>query len=71
MKKLVSATVTLAMEADKDTIAKIEKFIKGRGASKIVYEIDENIIGGIIIRIGDMVFDGSLRSRLDKIKENV
>ncbi len=71
MKKAVTATVTLAMEADKDTLAKIEKFVKKRGARKITYEIDENIIGGIIIQIGDVIFDGSLRSRLDNIKENV
>ncbi len=71
MKKAVTATVTLAMEADKDTLAKIEKFVKKRGAREITYEIDENIIGGIIIQIGDVIFDGSLRSRLDNIKENV
>ena len=66
-----SATVTVAMQPDKDTLAKIEKFVKARGAAKIVYETDENIIGGIIIQIGDTVYDGSLRGRLDKIKENL
>ena len=28
-------------------------------------EIDENLIGGAVIRAGDVVIDGSLRARLD------
>ena len=28
-------------------------------------EIDENLIGGAVIKAGDVVIDGSLRSRLE------
>jgi F-type H+-transporting ATPase subunit delta len=28
-------------------------------------EIDENLIGGAVIKAGDVVIDGSLRARLD------
>ena len=62
------ATVTLAMRPDNDTVAKIAAYVKSRGVSKISYEIDENIIGGIIIQIGSVIYDGSVRSRLDNIK---
>ena len=31
----------------------------------ITTEIDENLIGGAVIRAGDVVIDGSLRARLD------
>ena len=32
---------------------------------RITTEIDENLIGGAVIRAGDVVIDGSLRARLD------
>ena len=32
---------------------------------KVTTEIDENLIGGAVIRAGDVVIDGSLRSRLE------
>ena len=31
----------------------------------------ENILGGVIIQIGDRLFDGSTRSRLRSLKENL
>jgi F-type H+-transporting ATPase subunit delta len=30
-------------------------------------EIDESLIGGAVIRAGDVVIDGSLRARLDSL----
>ena len=30
--------------------------------------IDPEILGGIIVRLGDTVIDGSLRARLDRIR---
>jgi len=32
---------------------------------KLTTEIDENLIGGAVIRAGDVVIDGSLRARLE------
>jgi F-type H+-transporting ATPase subunit delta len=31
--------------------------------------VDENLIGGVLIRAGDMVIDGSVRGRLNKLAE--
>lgn len=33
--------------------------------------IDPDIMGGIVAQIGDTVFDGSIRTRLDKMKERL
>lgn len=33
-------------------------------------EIDKSLIGGVIVRSGDTVIDGSLRGRLNKLAEN-
>ncbi|MCA8994623.1 MAG: ATP synthase F1 subunit delta [Planctomycetaceae bacterium] len=34
----------------------------------LVPEVDENLIGGLVIQVGDTVYDGSLRTRLSDMK---
>ena len=63
----VEATVTSATplsQAQQDEIAASLKKRLGRDVS-ITTEIDENLIGGAVIRAGDVVIDGSLRARLE------
>ena len=35
------------------------------------YKVDEKLIGGIVIRIGDRVFDSSVRNCLDKMSREL
>jgi F-type H+-transporting ATPase subunit delta len=35
------------------------------------FHIDENIIGGVVTRIGSTVYDGSVRTKLDLLKEQL
>jgi F-type H+-transporting ATPase subunit delta len=35
---------------------------------ELTLKIDPDIIGGIIIRIGDQVIDGSVRNKLEKMR---
>ena len=63
----LDVTVTSAVELSdeqKRTIADALKARLGRDV-RVATEIDENLIGGAIIRAGDVVIDGSLRSRLE------
>ena len=63
----VDVTVTSASpisNKQKDEISKALRARLGREVS-IETEIDENLIGGAVIRAGDVVIDGSLRSRLE------
>lgn len=63
----VDATVTAATalsKAQTDAIAAALKKRLGRDV-RITTEIDENLIGGAVIRAGDVVIDGSLRARLE------
>ena len=63
----VDATITSATELSKaqsDEIARALKARLGRDV-KITTEIDETLIGGAVIRAGDVVIDGSLRARLE------
>lgn len=36
---------------------------------KLTVEIDESLLGGVVIRSGDMVIDGSVRGKLAKLAE--
>ena len=62
------AKVVLAMKADGETVAKIEAFVRSRG---VRYKIDPSIGGGIVIYIGDKVYDGSVKGRLASVKRSV
>jgi F-type H+-transporting ATPase subunit delta len=63
----VDATVTSATplsQSQQDDIASALKKRLGRDVS-ITTQVDENLIGGAVIRAGDVVIDGSLRARLE------
>lgn len=49
----------------------IESVLKDYLKKEIILEskVDEGIIGGIKIRIGDLIFDGTLKTQLGKFKE--
>ena len=63
----VDAVITSAAplsEARQQEMADSLKAKLGREVN-VTTEIDENLIGGAVIRAGDVVIDGSLRARLD------
>jgi F0F1-type ATP synthase delta subunit len=33
--------------------------------------VDENILGGLVLRVGNMVLDASLRNKLEKLRKEV
>ncbi|WP_095210234.1 F0F1 ATP synthase subunit delta [Endozoicomonas ascidiicola] len=55
-------------QAQQDKLA--EKMAARLGRSvQLETEIDSKIIGGVIVKAGDMVIDGSLRARLNKLAD--
>ena len=34
-------------------------------------EVDDEILGGIVLRVGNMVLDASIRTRLEKLRKSV
>ena len=67
---IVSTPKPLA-ETEREQIAKI--FAKKAGKSKLEIKnvIDPELIGGIKIRIGDHIYDGSVKAQLDQIKRQL
>lgn len=69
--RIVLAEITTKEKLGKEMEEKIEKFVKEKYLAKeVVIEnvVDEKIQGGIIIRVGDEVIDGSVANELKKLK---
>ncbi|MGA0857582.1 MAG: F0F1 ATP synthase subunit delta [Candidatus Nanopelagicales bacterium] len=60
--------VAIALSAEQSTkLASVLKRLAGKDVSLNVI-IDPNIIGGVSVRLGDEVFDGSIHSRLEQAR---
>ena len=69
----VDVRLVSAAQLDKKTLTHLEKAIADRlGRSIIVtQEIDHSILGGVIIKTGDLILDGSVRGRLMRLADNI
>ena len=65
----VEATVVSAMALDDAQQAKIADSLKARMGREVSLscEVDESLVGGAIIRAGDLVIDGSVKAKLGKL----
>lgn len=69
----VKGKLTTATWLDEDTIESIiDRFEKKyRISIDVDVEVDASIIGGIIFTVGDEVFDGSARGRLECMRDQL
>lgn len=69
----VHASVTLAREADDELRELIAAGLeRGTGGDVVPhFRTDEDIVGGVVVRMGDTVLDGSLRRRLSDLKKEL
>jgi len=69
----IAAQVTSARplsEAEKADLQTNLNKLTGKNVSPN-FEIDENIIGGVITRVGSTVYDGSIKTQLENLKEQL
>ncbi len=72
--EIVEADVTSSRELSRDKINQIENFVKDKYSAKEVIVkniIDEKIKGGIIIKVGDEVLDGSVSAQLKRLEKEL
>lgn len=66
------AAVYTAFDLSDELKAKVEKFISEKnGNCEIGYFTDKTLLGGIKIVMGDIVYDGTVRRKLDIIEDTV
>src|SRR4051794_8776818 len=70
---LLEVDVTSAVELDEETVKDIGKKIEEQTGQRVelTSEVDPDLIGGLVIRVGNMVLDASVRNRLERLRRQV
>lgn len=70
---IIDVTITSARPLTEkqlgDLTQSVEKKFNAKAAPTV--KIDEKLIGGVKIQVGDQVYDGSLRSKLDALRKHL
>jgi len=69
----LTVTVTSAVELDPSVVESVGAEIERQTGQTIDLnsEVDEGIIGGLVLRVGNMVLDASIYNRLEKLRKEV
>ena len=69
----IDVTVTSAVELDPAVVAKIGQEVERQTGDEVdlASKVDDQILGGIVLQVGNMVLDASIRSRLEKLRKSV
>jgi F-type H+-transporting ATPase subunit delta len=71
--KRLEVTLTSAVELDKKIADQVAKEVERQTDREIDLEteVDPDILGGLVLRVGNRVLDASLRGKLDKLRKQV
>ena len=71
--KRLDVTVTSAVELDQAVVEKVGSEVERQTGQKVelASRVDGEILGGIVLQVGNMVLDASIRSRLEKLRKSV
>lgn len=69
----IDVTVTSAVELDSAVVEKIGQEVERQTGEEVDLSstVDDKILGGIVLQVGNMVLDASIRSRLEKLRKSV
>jgi len=71
--KTLPVEITSAIELDEQTTESLGRTIGERAGRKVTLaaRVDPDILGGIIIRVGNSILDASIRNRLEQLRRHV
>ena len=69
----LSAEVTTASQLPETYFTALQRTLREVTGKEVdvVHKTDPSLIGGVVTRIGDQVFDGSIRNRLSELKDEL
>lgn len=73
-KKIGVVNVTSALPLSEDQKKRVEERLletTGFVSLEMEYAVDESLLGGLVIRIGDRVVDSSIKTRLEEIRRDL
>jgi F-type H+-transporting ATPase subunit delta len=71
--KLLPVTVTSAVELDEELVTSIGERIEEQTGRKVELssKVDPDMLGGLQVRVGNMVLDATVRNRLERLRKQV
>ena len=72
-RKLLPVTVTSATELDQGLVDEIGKRIEEQTGRQVELssDVDPDVLGGLRVRVGNMVLDATVRNRLERLRKQV
>lgn len=72
-RQIVRADVTTAVPLDGDRAAALASALGAATGRQVLVEqkVDPSILGGVVARVGSVVYDGSVARQLEKMKESL
>jgi ATP synthase F1 delta subunit len=69
----LDVTVVSAVELDPAVVGKIGQEVERQTGEEVELSsrVDDGILGGIVLQVGNMILDASIRSRLEKLRKTV
>ena len=73
LRGIARASLISATALSEDTVEKIQAALSKKTKKKIILEVAQNpeLIGGIVTKIGDLVWDGSIKTQLSNMRETL
>ncbi len=71
--KMLPVDITSAIALDEDTTESLGRRIGERAGRKVklAAHVDPDILGGIVLRVGNSILDASIRNRLEQLRRHV
>ncbi len=71
--KLLPVTVTSAVELDEGLVKGLGERIEEQTGKKVelTSKVDADVLGGLVLQVGNMVLDASIRNRLEQLRKQV
>jgi F-type H+-transporting ATPase subunit b len=67
-----SAEVTSALPLSADEQEAVKKNILSKvGGQSVTFRVDPTILGGLVIKVGDKILDGSVAAKLEELRQNL
>jgi ATP synthase F1 delta subunit len=71
--KLLPVSITSAVELDEGTVKELGERIQEQTGRKVELssQVEPDILGGIVVQVGNSVLDASVRNRLEQLRKQV
>ncbi len=72
-RRLLPVSITSAVELDSETVENLGKRIGDQVDRQVEVsaEVDPEILGGVVLRVGNVILDASIKNRLEQLRKQV